>query len=75
MTPDDYFSLLARQGGGCAICGTDKCQTGRLLNIDHDHANGEVRGILCGHCNKALGLFQDNPSLLRKAASYLEGGQ
>ncbi|HVL06151.1 MAG TPA: endonuclease domain-containing protein [Acidimicrobiales bacterium] len=39
--------------------------------MDHDHSTGRVRGILCFCCNNALADFQDDPTLLRKAASYV----
>lgn len=50
----------------CMICGKDSD-----LCIDHCHTEGIVRGILCGKCNRALGLFADDPLRLIKAASYL----
>lgn len=50
----------------CMICGKDSD-----LCIDHCHSVGTVRGILCGKCNRALGLFSDDPLRLIKAASYL----
>jgi len=42
------------------------------LAVDHCHESGEVRKLLCHNCNRALGLFKDNPELLRKAAKYIE---
>lgn len=54
---------------GCAICGQPFVKTPQA---DHDHATGQVRGLLCGNCNSGLGLLQDNPELLRAAANYLE---
>lgn len=66
-----YDSLLQEQGGGCAICG-QQCTSGRSLAVDHDHATGAIRGLLCGTCNRAIGMMQDSPEILRAAAQYLE---
>jgi hypothetical protein len=52
ITGDDYSSLLARQGGRCAICGA-KPKSKRLA-VDHDHKTGAVRGLLCSRCNHDL---------------------
>ncbi|MHA7261938.1 endonuclease VII domain-containing protein [Arthrobacter sp. TMN-37] len=79
MDLDGYETLLARQGGGCAICGSSLRADGARLSIDHDHrcCAGEascgncIRGILCPNCNRGLGLFQDQPDLLKKAIAYL----
>lgn len=50
----------------CVICG----DTGPLV-VDHDHKSGEIRGLLCNHCNRGLGHFRDNPELLEFARMYL----
>jgi hypothetical protein len=71
LTLEQYKSLLDKQGGRCAICGTD--DSGRTdWNVDHCHVSGMVRGILCSPCNKGLGQFNDSPEQLRLAAEYLE---
>ena len=67
-----YDNLLAAQGGVCAICGRSPDEFKRAFAIDHDHKTGVIRGILCPDCNRGLGGFQDNPELLRRAASFLE---
>jgi len=67
---EDYNRVLAQQGGVCAICGSHPGR--RPLDVDHDHKTGRIRGLLCESCNKALGLFRDDPSILRKAAEYVE---
>lgn len=61
--------LILLQNGLCAICHKKK----RLV-VDHSHKHGaNVRGLLCNHCNVGLGMFQDNPSVLLSAISYLKG--
>ncbi len=45
ITDDGYAAMLAEQGGGCAICGSTPKT--RRLHVDHDHASGRVRGLLC----------------------------
>lgn len=67
-----YQSMLASQGGCCAICMDDAPGGGRRMwCVDHDHATGEVRGLLCVRCNAGLGHFRDNPRLLAYAIEYL----
>lgn len=67
ITRDDYQSLVTAQGGRCAICDLDA-----TLAVDHRHADGRVRGLLCSACNFLIGHGKDDPSLLRRAADYLE---
>ena len=59
--------LRARQSDMCALCGD-----ARPGHIDHDHATDFVRALLRERCDLALGLFRDDPSLLRAAADYVE---
>ena len=74
-----FRALYAQQNGRCAISGVPLTM-GRRDNrdgtshavVDHDHKNNFVRGLLCPRVNIALGIFQDSPELLRKAADYLE---
>lgn len=74
ITAGQYDQMLLKQGGGCAICGATAEQherQARPLHIDHDHATGIVRGLLCTSCNTGLGKFRDNPKLVQAAADYL----
>ena len=60
----DYDRMLAEQGGKCAACARPPTGAGvdGVLHVDHDHETGEVRGLLCGPCNKALGILRDDPN-------------
>lgn len=66
----EYEALATQQDGVCAICREPEASG---LHIDHDHASGQVRGLLCGRCNKALGLLDDDPLKFRAAELYLLG--
>jgi hypothetical protein len=60
------------QNGKCAICGFIPDHTDKYLSVDHIHGTDRVRGLLCGRCNKGIGLLQDSPAVLRAAAAYIE---
>ena len=66
---DDFARMLFEQGLTCAICPTTI--TAQTAQIDHDHRTGKVRGLLCGPCNRAIGLMRDDPERLERAARYL----
>jgi predicted nucleic acid-binding Zn ribbon protein len=75
VTQDQYEAMLAAQDGVCAICRSAEWPApvkGGRPHVDHSHASGKVRGLLCGHCNNGLGQFGDDPARLRAAADYLE---
>ena len=54
--------------GCCDICGKAYVKA----DVDHCHTTGKFRGLLCGECNKGLGLFYDNIDTLNRAIKYLE---
>jgi len=66
-----YEDMHKAQKGLCAICGRPDEVDGRRLAVDHNHDTGEVRGLLCGPCNRALGLLQDSTKVLENASKYL----
>jgi hypothetical protein len=63
---DSDLKTLKASVRECVICGVE----GTLV-VDHDHATGAVRGLLCNHCNRGLGHFRDDPQLLEFARMYL----
>lgn len=65
----EYQARLERQDGVCAVCQRPPSTT---LHVDHDHATGAVRDLLCSACNSILGHSRENPAVLRAAANYLE---
>jgi len=69
LTSEGFAALLGAQGGRCPIC-LDPIN--ERSHVDHDHATGLVRGILCGSCNRGIGILKDSPERLRRAADYLE---
>jgi hypothetical protein len=71
ITPDDYDRMLADQGGRCPICKGDFSAQQRAPHIDHDHYTGQVRAILCHHCNLMLGQAKDDIVVLQSAIDYL----
>lgn len=74
MTEEDHTKMLSEQNGVCAICGKPD-PLSQALAVDHDHETGVVRGLLCSHCNKGLGLFRENAELLVAAAEYIKKAQ
>lgn len=71
LAPHQYRAMIAAQGGHCALCPADLSLGD---HIDHDHATGKVRGILCPSCNLMLGFARDNPDILTAAVGYLRRG-
>lgn len=71
ISMNDYDKLLAEQEGMCAACSGPP--TGRgVLHLDHDHETGQIRGLLCHHCNAALGMALDRVERLEMLIAYLD---
>lgn len=73
ITADQWMQMFESQSGVCAIC-KKECASGKRLCVDHNHKTGEIRGLLCRRCNLAIGKFDDDPTIMREAALYLEHG-
>jgi len=63
---DRVAARFKAQDGLCKIC-----IAGPAEHLDHDHKTGAARGLLCGPCNRALGMFRDDPVRLQRAIDYL----
>ena len=66
---ESYQEILESQAFKCAIC---LAETDETLHVDHCHDTGVVRGLLCGNCNRALGLLKENSEIVSRAAKYLK---
>jgi len=74
VTEEAYQVLEQVQNHKCKICGIHINEIKqKVFDVDHDHATGRVRGLLCGGCNRGLGAFKDNPTSVLKAIQYLKG--
>lgn len=72
ITIEQYNSMLLEQNNLCKICSNPETLREQPLSVDHCHKTGKIRGLLCDKCNRAIGILNDNPLILRKAADYLE---
>jgi hypothetical protein len=76
ITLDDYNAMYAKQNGLCYICGKPETVLldgkVRWLAVDHNHATGEVRKLLCGKCNYVIGMAVDDTDILTKMIDYLK---
>jgi hypothetical protein len=59
--------ITIRQRGGCC----EACGSTEKIQVDHDHRNGWIRGILCLRCNSALGFLGDDVRRLELLYLYL----
>jgi hypothetical protein len=76
ITLAEYGQMLVAQNGVCAICNeVEKATRGgkpKALAVDHDHATGAIRALLCSECNQMLGKAKDNRDVLLAAVKYLD---
>lgn len=73
LTVEKYEEMFSKQNGKCKICnGISTDPRKNALCVDHNHTTGEIRGLLCDTCNRALGMLKDNVNIIKNAVSYLE---
>ena len=71
LTPEQFDALWDSQDGRCAICRCVLTKGTREVHVDHSHKTGAIRGILCGSCNRGLGMLKDSIDNLESALMYL----
>lgn len=69
FTWSQFLAMLERESYKCAICSCGIDET--TAHLDHNHANEQVRGLLCGNCNLLLGKAHDSVDILQAAIPYL----
>lgn len=67
LSIEQWDEMMLNQGGMCAICDSE----GKLC-VDHDHATGKIRQLLCKKCNTSLGLIQDSVTIAQSVVEYLK---
>ena len=76
ISASEYDSLFDLQQGKCAICRSEETikRRGKLMKlaVDHDHATGKIRALLCANCNILLGRARDRVEVLERAITYLK---
>jgi|688.fasta_scaffold413129_2 hypothetical protein len=79
ILPEEMFLIFKKSNGKCEICkkvltlhGKSKKNTKNTACIDHCHATGKVRGVLCFNCNSAIGHFSDDTKTIEIALDYLK---
>ncbi len=72
MPVGQYLEMLKKQNNRCAIClhSIENC-CGKTLNVDHCHATGKIRGLLCKGCNMLLGYAENHPGFFDKMSDYM----
>ena len=73
LSEERYYYLLSQQANSCAICKTEFIGTRGPTSpcVDHDHKTYQIRGLLCRHCNFAIGLANEDITILEKMIAYL----
>tara|TARA_Y100000588_G_scaffold244854_1_gene259143 strand:- start:77252 stop:77857 length:606 start_codon:yes stop_codon:yes gene_type:complete len=74
-----YQEMLESQDNLCKICKihiddyTSTSNRNKRFAVDHCHSTGAIRGLLCSKCNQAIGLLNDDITILQNAILYLKG--
>lgn len=71
ISVEDYNAMFIAQEGRCKICKRHQTELKKNLHVDHKHSDGTVRSLLCQKCNHAIGLLNDDPSIIAAALEYV----
>lgn len=74
LTLEEYDRMVSIQNNVCFICGRTTIK-GRSLAVDHNHVTGKIRKLLCDLCNRGLGYFKENITIMEKAIQYIKDHQ
>lgn len=66
-----YNAMAVSQDHRCALCG-EVPTSDRRMHVDHCHATGAIRALLCHQCNLLLGNAKDSTDRLQQAIAYLD---
>lgn len=74
ITQKEYDTMSESQNHVCKICKLPKNTANKKLAVDHNHKTGQIRGLLCDRCNRAIGLLKvdEGTELLEKAIEYIK---
>lgn len=75
LTLEELNQLEDNANGCCEICKAKPTKTGMAsmsLHVDHCHATGVVRGVLCARCNMFIGGVNYDIDILKEMISYIE---
>lgn len=71
---EQYEQMVKKQKGLCRLCSKPpKPGCHHRLQVDHCHATGKIRGLLCNTCNTALGRLGDSEQGILRLLQYVRG--
>lgn len=66
ITQEQFLEMSNKQDNKCACCGSET-----KLVVDHNHTTGAIRELLCNNCNTALGLLNEDISIIQQLENYI----
>jgi hypothetical protein len=66
ITQEQFIEMSIKQDNKCACCAKET-----KLVVDHCHTNGNIRELLCNNCNTALGLLNEDNTIIQSLSNYL----